>query len=139
MKASEFVWPVRVYYEDTDSGGVVYHTNYLKFMERARTEWLRSLGYEQDRLLKEHNVLFAVRSARVEFLRPACFNDRLLVSARLMRVGGASLDFEQTVRRDGAQPETLCTGHVRIACLAADHLRPCPLPARLAAEIRDVD
>jgi len=94
----------RVYYEDTDSGGVVYYANYLKFMERARTEWLRSLGFEQDELLKRDNILFAVRSISLDYLKPARFNDRLLVSAGIsarrrgqsqFRSGGASRQSRQ--------------------------------------------
>lgn len=87
-----FHWPVRVYYEDTDSGGVVYYANYLKFMERARTEWLRSLGFEQDVLNAQHGIIFAVRSVTVEYLRPARFNDLLSVGVRLgeRRAVGAS-------------------------------------------------
>lgn len=136
---NEFLWPARVYYEDTDSGGVVYYANYLKFMERARTEWLRRLGIEQDELLREERVIFAVRSVSLDYLKPAFFNDLLLISAHIVQRRGASLTFEQAVYRDGAQPETLCTGRVRVACLHADNLRPHPLPARLIAEIRDVD
>lgn len=136
---NEFLWPVRIYYEDTDSGGVVYYANYLKFMERARTEWLRHLGIEQDELLREERAIFAVRSVSLDFLKPAVFNDLLLISARIVQRRGASLTFEQAVYRDGGQSETLCTGHVRVACLHADNLRPRPLPARLVAEILDVD
>ncbi len=136
---NEFLWPARIYYEDTDSGGVVYYANYLKFMERARTEWLRHLGIEQDKLLREERVIFAVRSVSLDYLKPAFFNDLLLISARIVQRRGASLTFEQVVYRDGGQPETLCTGRVRVACLHADNLRPHPLPARLIAEIRDVD
>lgn len=136
---NEFLWPVRIYYEDTDKAGIVYYANYLKFMERARTEWLRHLGIEQDELLREERVIFAVRSANLDFLKPAYFNDLLLISARLAKYGGASLTFEQAVYRDGAQAETLCTGHVRIACLHADSMRPRPLPARVVAEFRNVD
>lgn len=140
---NEFLWPVRIYYEDTDNGGVVYYANYLKFMERARTEWLRHHGVEQDELLREERVIFAVRSASVDFLKPAHFNDLLLVSARPVKRGGASLTFEQTVYRDGVQAEILCTGRVRVACLGADDFRPRPLPARVAqvvlAELQDAD
>lgn len=135
---TEFIWPVRVYYEDTDSGGVVYYANYLKFMERARTEWLRSLGFEQDELLKRDNILFAVRSISLDYLKPARFNDRLLVSAGINARGHASLSFDQTVRRDSRESEILCTGQVRIACLAADTLRPQPLPKQLLTELSDV-
>ena len=78
-----FRMPLRVYYEDTDSGGVVYYANYLRFMERARTEWLRALGFEQDHLIRDEGILFAVRSASLEYHRPARFNDQLLVGVRL--------------------------------------------------------
>ena len=132
---TEFIWPVRVYYEDTDSGGVVYYANYLKFMERARTEWLRSLGFEQDQLLKRDNILFAVRSINLDYLKPARFNDRLLVSAKISARGHASLTFAQAVRREA---ENLCTGQVRIACLAADTLRPHALPPHMLTELPDV-
>ena len=95
----DFQWPVRVYYEDTDSGGVVYYANYLRFMERARTEWLRALGFEQDILIRDEGIIFAVRSASLEYLRPARFNDQLLVGVRLAESRRASLSFEQAVTR----------------------------------------
>lgn len=140
---NEFLWPIRIYYEDTDSGGVVYYANYLKFMERARTEWLRHLGIEQDELLREEKAIFAVRSVDVDFLKPAHFNDLLLVSTRLAKRGGASLTFEQTIRRDGVPSAILCTGRVRVACIHADDFSPRPLPARVAqvvaAELQDGD
>jgi acyl-CoA thioester hydrolase len=117
----EFIWPVRVYYEDTDHGGVVFYANYLKFMERARTEWLRSLGFEQDRLIDEERLIFAVRSVQLNYHRPARFNDSLEVSARVIKYGRASIDFEQQVRR---AEEVLCEGVVRLAALDATSFRP---------------
>src|SRR5690348_9504550 len=93
-----FTWPVRVYYEDTDLGGVVYHANYLRFMERARTEWLRSAGFEQDMLRDRLKVQFVVVEARIEFRRPARFNDELLVSVRPHSTGRASIEFDQDIR-----------------------------------------
>jgi acyl-CoA thioester hydrolase len=133
---SEFVWPVRVYYEDTDSGGVVYYANYLKFMERARTEYLRSLGYEQDELIRSDGVLFAVRSIAVEYLQPARFNQLLHVSARLTQARKASLMFDQQViRADDAERKPLCSAQVKIACLDAQTLRPQPIPRRLILEV----
>ncbi len=123
-----FSIPVRVYYEDTDAGGVVYYANYLKFMERALTEWLRSLGFEQHELLAREGVLFAVRSVRLEFEQPARFNDALEVTAQVVHRGGASLTFAQEVRR--AQV-TLCRGEVKIACLEAASFRPKPIPAQI--------
>ena len=130
---------MRVYYEDTDSGGVVYYANYLRFMERARTEWIRMLGFEQDRLIRDDGILFAVRSASLEYLRPARFNDLLNVSVRLVERRRASLAFEQVVSRLDDDSDILCTGSVRIACLTAESLEPTPIPAYLLEEIPDVD
>lgn len=130
-----FQWPVRVYYEDTDSGGVVYYANYLKFMERARTEYLRSLGFEQDRLQREAGILFAVRSVNIEYLRPARFNMQLEVSAQVVSAGRASLEFEQQVREAARVESLLCTGRIRIACLDAESFRPRVIPDYIAKEI----
>ncbi|MCK5092602.1 MAG: tol-pal system-associated acyl-CoA thioesterase [Gammaproteobacteria bacterium] len=135
----EFLWPVRIYYEDTDSGGVVYYANYLKYMERARTEWLRSLGFEQDQLINEQGVIFAVRSINVEYKKPARFNDLLQVSAELIERGGASLTFRQNVVNENKDnPEAdqlLCSGQIRIACLDAEKMHPCPIPEQIVTEI----
>lgn len=127
-----FVWPVRVYYEDTDSGGVVYYANYLKFMERARTEWLRSLGFEQDALIRDAGIIFAVRSVEAEYLRPARFNDALTVTAEVVHNGGASITFRQEVCRG---EEVLCRGKVKIASLDVQTLRPKPAPAGIIAAV----
>ncbi len=126
----EFCIPVRVYYEDTDSAGVVYYANYLKFMERARTEWFRSLGFEQDLLSKEEGVVFAVRSVQVEYLQPAHFNELLEVTATITEQGPMSCTFEQVVRRAGPkpEPEPVSKGVVRIACLDASTLKPHLIP-----------
>jgi acyl-CoA thioester hydrolase len=132
-----FTWPVRVYYEDTDAGGVVFYANYLRFMERARTEWLRSLGFEQDALREHDRVLFAVRGVSVEYLRPARFNDLLRVTAALARSGRAGLDFEQEVRRE-TDGTLCCRGLVKVACVSADDFRPRRIPDKLLAEIADV-
>ena len=129
----EFSWPIRVYYEDTDSGGVVYHSNYLNFMERARTEWLRSLGFEQDSLINEHNCIFAVHSMQLNFRRPAKFNDALLVESKIIKSSGASLVFEQKVMRDG---ELLCDAVVKVASLDAQRFRPMSMPKILLMEIQ---
>ncbi|MDB2705522.1 tol-pal system-associated acyl-CoA thioesterase [Pseudomonadota bacterium] len=130
---TEFEWPIRVYYEDTDSGGVVYHSNYLNFMERARTEWLRSMGFEQDILIAEHNCLFAVHSMQLNFKRPAKFNDALLVRSRLVKAVGARMEFEQKIYRD---TELLCEATVKIACLDASRFRPMIIPPFLLMEIQ---
>jgi acyl-CoA thioester hydrolase len=130
---SEFLWPVRVYYEDTDIGGVVYHANFLKFMERARTEWLRDLGYQQDDL-QQAGIVFAVHSASLEFLRPGRFNESLEVSVVPVRCGPASLTFAQEVRR-ASDAEVLCRAQVKIACVDFA-FRPRPIPTELRMEIR---
>jgi acyl-CoA thioester hydrolase len=135
---TDFTWPVRVYYEDTDHGGVVYYANYLKFMERARTEWLRTRGVEQDRLIQELGVLFAVRSAQLDYLKPGRFNQQLLVSAQVVETGKASLTFEQAVTlQTGGEDngEVLCRGQIKIACVDAGSLRPRAIPTAIRQEI----
>ena len=127
-----FSIPVRVYYEDTDAGGVVYHSNYLNFMERARSEWLRALGFEQDELLREHGVIFAVSSVSVAFHKPARFNELLAVTVALDRRGAASLTLKQEVRRGD---EVLASGEVRIACLDAQRFAPVAIPKHVADSV----
>jgi len=126
-----FTIPVRVYWEDTDAGGVVYYANYLKFMERARSEWLRALGIDQERLQREERLQFVVVEANVRYHRPARFDDELVVSVTLGTLRGASVEMGQEVRRDG---ELLVSATVRAACIDADTLKPRPLPKRLAAQ-----
>ncbi|NIR60393.1 MAG: tol-pal system-associated acyl-CoA thioesterase [Gammaproteobacteria bacterium] len=130
----EFHWPVRVYYEDTDAGGVVYYANYLKFMERARTEWLRRLGFEQDRLREEAGVVFAVHTVHVRYLHPARFNELLHVTVKIAEQGRTSLAFEQDVRAAAGEP-LFCTGSVRVVCLDVTRLRPHAIPQRLLQEL----
>ncbi|MFL6711584.1 MAG: tol-pal system-associated acyl-CoA thioesterase [Sulfurifustis sp.] len=129
-----FAITIRIYYEDTDAVGIVYYANYLKFMERARTEWLRSLGFNQDELARD-GVIFAVRSARIEFLKPARFNDVIEVNVRIADRGGASMTFIQTIRSGGV---TLCEAETRVASLDATTLAPRPLPAALASRLNEV-
>ncbi|MGD8910053.1 MAG: tol-pal system-associated acyl-CoA thioesterase [Chromatiales bacterium] len=135
---NRFIWPVRVYYEDTDSGGVVYYANYLKFMERARTEWLRSIGFEQDQLLTQEGIIFAVRSVDVGYHQPARFNDALEVTASLAAKGHASLTFHQEVFRVD-DSRVLCSGRIKIACVEMKSMRPTPIPKSLLLEFPDVD
>jgi acyl-CoA thioester hydrolase len=129
---NEFNWSIRVYYEDTDAGGVVYYANYLHFMERARTEWLRSIGYEQDRLIRDENLIFAVRRASIDYHKPARFNDMLDINTILQKKRGASLDIGHTVKNQ--QGEILCHAKVKIACLNAETMRPRPLPDHILSE-----
>ena len=131
----EFIWQARVYYEDTDSGGVVYYANYLKFLERARTEWLRSFGIQQDELAKQDGLIFAVRSVQLEYVKPAKFNDLLDVSVAISKAGKASLTFDQTICQAEGEKQLLCTGQVKIACLTADTLRPQAIPEKISREI----
>lgn len=130
----QFHWPVRVYYEDTDAGGVVFYANYLKFFERARTEMLRAMGYEQDRLRDDAGIIFVVRSVQVDYLLPARFNEQITVSAELTEAKKASLTFHQTVVRDHA---LLCRADVRIACLDCQSLRPTAIPGNLFERLRN--
>ncbi|MDD4906369.1 tol-pal system-associated acyl-CoA thioesterase [Methylobacter tundripaludum] len=123
-----FMWPVRVYYEDTDAGGVVFYANYLKFFERARTEMLRAMGYEQDELIANEGIIFVVRSVQVDYLSPARFNEQLQVSAKVSLAKKASLTFEQVITRSD---DVLCKGSVRIACLDAQTMRPKAIPETL--------
>jgi len=129
-----FNWSVRVYYEDTDSAGIVYHASYLRFLERARTEWLRKLGFELPVLTSDHQVLFTVSRMRIDYLRPAYFNDLLQVSLALTRMGGASFVLDQSVGR--APRELICRAEVRIACVDATTLRPRPIPHAVGMELK---
>ncbi len=125
MNNTAFAFPVRIYYEDTDAGGVVYHANYLRFMERARTEWLRTHGYELNRLEQDYGFLFAVRSANIEYLQPARLNDLLSVKVFIARAGKASLDIDHEVYREDI---LLCRARIKLAGLAVDSFRPMALP-----------
>ena len=122
----QFTWPARVYWEDTDAGGVVYYANYLKFLERARTEWLSALGLEQDRLARQEGVVFVVRRVEADYLRPARFNDRLVVESRLERLNRASLVMAQRVSR---AEEVLLEAVVKVACVAHPDFRPAKIPS----------
>ncbi len=129
-----YTLPVRVYWEDTDAGGVVYYANYLRFLERARSEWLRTLGIDQARLLRDERLQFVVVEANIRYHRPAKFDDELVVSAGLESLGGASVTFAQEIRRGTAAGELLVSATVRAACIASDTLKPRPLPKVLASQ-----
>ena len=130
-----FAWPVRVYYEDTDAGGVVYYANYLKFAERARTEWLRALGFEQTDLAEVHGVVFVVRAFAIEYVKPARFDDALRVTVELIKVGAGQIDLFQRVIRDD---EALATAQVKIVCVKLQTMRPTRLPAAVSAKLHSV-
>ena len=124
----------RIYWEDTDAGGVVYYANYLKFMERCRTEWLRALGIDQHRLRAERQMQFAVVSVTVDFLRPALLDDEIIVTAELQRLAGATILFKQTILRGDAQ---LIDAATRVACLDSGSLKPRAIPKDLFTEWRN--
>ena len=128
-----FSWPVRVYFEDTDSGGVVYYANYLKFFERARTEWLRSLDVGQQTLIETSQVMFVVAGVEVDYLVPARLDDDLKITVVIERLGRASLEFVQQVWR-GA--DLLVTGRVKVACVDSKTLRPQPFPKEVLEKIK---
>ncbi|OZA31154.1 MAG: tol-pal system-associated acyl-CoA thioesterase [Hydrogenophilales bacterium 17-61-9] len=121
-----FRWPVRVYWEDTDAGGVVYYANYLKFMERARTEWLRALGFEQNELRRSAGVMFVVRRVEVDYLAPARLNDEIDVGVSVHAIGRASLSVKQTLARG---PVRLVSAQVRLACVDASNFKPVKIPS----------
>ncbi|MDP1654195.1 MAG: tol-pal system-associated acyl-CoA thioesterase [Rhodocyclaceae bacterium] len=123
-----FSFPVRVYYEDTDTAGIVYYAGYLRFMERGRTEWLRALGVEQIRLAQEAGLVFAVRSLNIEYLKPARLDGLLAVVTELTLPGRAQITLSQRIERAG---ETLVEASVRIACLDAKKMKPAALPEEI--------
>jgi acyl-CoA thioester hydrolase len=131
-----FSWPTRVYWEDTDAGGVVYHAQYLAFMERARTEWLRARGKGQQLLRGEHDLVFAVRAMRVDFRQPARLDDRLDIAVSLRQCRRASLVFAQAIHCDG---RLLVDAEVRVAALNASDFRPRALPDTLYDELKKLE
>jgi acyl-CoA thioester hydrolase len=130
---SEFRWPLRVYYEDTDAGGVVYHTGYIRYFERARTEWLRALGFSQKQLVEEEGVLFTVVDLEIRFRKPARLDDEVQVLTSARASGGASMSFEQAVV--SATGEVLAAGNVKVACVDAASFKPRRLPEQLIARL----
>jgi acyl-CoA thioester hydrolase len=123
-----------VYWEDTDAGGVVYYANYLKFMERCRTEWLRAMGVDQQRLRSERRLQFVVANVSVDFLRPAVLHDEIIVTAELQRLTGATIVFKQTIMRG---VEQLIDATARVACLDSGTLKPRAIPKDLFMEWRN--
>lgn len=134
MSRAPFIHPVRVYWEDTDAGGVVYHAQYLAFLERARTEWLRSFGAGQEALRHDQDLVFAVRAMRIDFRAPARLDDALDVSVAVRAVRGASLVFAQAIHRGGA---LLLDAEVRVAALHASDFRPTAIPQALQDELSE--
>ena len=135
-----FEFPIRVYWEDTDASGRVFHVNYLKFFERARTEWLRSLGIAQQNLREQTGGIFVVTSAQLEYLRPARLDDQLIVTAKLQSAGRASLTIEQQallVNPDNQanEPQRLSKGFIRIGWVDGTSMRPARIPNRILEQL----
>ena len=129
-----FAWPVRVYYEDTDLQGVVYYANYFRYMERSRTEWLRSLGVEQDRLLAEERRYFVVVDTYARFVKPARFNEMLVATSRLKELTRATFTIEQNIYRETQDGELLVEGMIKAAYVDADTQRPLKIPVSIFEE-----
>ena len=129
-------WPVRVYYEDTDAGGVVFYANYLKFMERGRTEWLRTFGIHQQALAHSTGIAFVVSQLNMRYFLPARLDDSLIIQTLITQVGRASLHFAQRVLR---QQQTLAEGQIRVGCVDLKSMKPTALPASLHRKIVNSD
>jgi acyl-CoA thioester hydrolase len=127
-----FSYPVRVYYQDTDTGGVVYHATYLNFMERARYEWLREMGFPVNSLIQEHKIIFMVRSLSIEYFKPAVLDDQLHVTVQVTEVGRSRITLFQQVLRDHVM---LVSAVIHAVCVSVNNLRPARLPAPLRQKI----
>tara|TARA_B100000035_G_C20941404_1_gene527720 strand:- start:365 stop:775 length:411 start_codon:yes stop_codon:yes gene_type:complete len=120
-----FKWGVRIYFEDTDSGGVVYHSNYLKFMERARTEWLRSLNLNQAELKKKDKIMFVVAKVDINYIKPARFNDQLTIETIVDKIGASKVNLTQDIYRNS---DLFTSAKVNIACLNSNNFKPQRIP-----------
>lgn len=141
---SEFDWKIRVYYEDTDAGGVVFYANYLKFFERARTEWLRSFGFQQQNLAETSDTIFVVKSTSVDYLSPARLDDELKLTVVVEKFRNASIEFFQEAWRipaagDPAGATLLARGRITVVCVGAKSFRPQAIPPSLLAQIKGTD
>jgi acyl-CoA thioester hydrolase len=130
---SVFSWTVRVYYEDTDAGGIVFYANYLKFFERARTEWLRAQGIAQHDMRAQHGAIFVVKSAAIDYHAPAKLDDEITLTLRIEKLGRASVQFLQEAHCGAA---LLASAHVKVGCVDGVALKPRPLPADVAAKMQ---
>jgi acyl-CoA thioester hydrolase len=128
-----FTWTIRVYYEDTDAGGIVFYANYLKFFERARTEWLRALGVHQQELIEQHGAMFVVKNASIDYHAPAKLDDVITLTLSIEKLGRASVQFVQQASRG---PALLASARVKVGCIDRAALKPRPLPDAVAAKMR---
>jgi len=132
-KSKVFALPIRAYFQDTDAGGVVYHASYVNFMERARTEWLRTHGYSNAGLMKEFGVVFVVRSLKLDYFKPALLDDLLEVTAQIKEIGRSRLNLLQEVRRNG---EVLTEGEVHLVCVSLEGFKPVSVPEALRKQLK---
>ena len=129
----EFTWQIRVYYEDTDAGEVIFYANYLKFMERARTEWLRKIGFDHKILKEKYELLFAVKNLTIDYIKPGHLDDLLTVTSELLDSRKASLTFGQNIKNENN--ELLSEAKVKIACINSKTLKASPMPDKLILEL----
>ncbi len=129
----EFIWQIRVYYEDTDAGKVIFYANYLKFMERARTEWLRKIGFDHKILKEKYELLFAVKNLTIDYIKPGHLDDLLTVTSELLDSRKASLTFGQNIKNENN--ELLSEAKVKIACINSKTLKASPMPDKLILEL----
>jgi acyl-CoA thioester hydrolase len=134
--AKPFEWPIRVYYEDTDAQGVVYYANYFRFMERARTEWLRALGVDMVAMMERDRRIFVVTETSAEFLAPARLDDQIIATAGLSELTRATFNIEQNIYLDNPERKLLLRSHVRAALLNVDTMRPVRVPASIFEETK---
>lgn len=141
---SDFTWTIRVYYEDTDAGGVVFYANYLKFFERARTEWLRAAGIGQFDMTQTHGVMFVVKSTALDYHAPARLDNELKLTVVVEKMGRASVQFVQeawriTQNENGEQRELLATGRIKVGCVDTERFRPAEIPQQVLTSIRGLE
>ena len=140
QKPNAFTIPVRIYYEDTDAGGVVYYANYLKFLERCRTEWLRAIGHDQADLLRDPGIAFVVRSVELEYLKPARLDEQLSVDLRIEKITRSQLFFQQRIRRANPRAkdgwDELLRGAIQVVCVNAAAMKIVSIPEGLRAALR---
>jgi len=129
----EFIWQIRVYYEDTDAGEVIFYANYLKFMERARTEWLREIGFDHKILKEKYKLLFAVKNLTIDYIKPGYLDDLLTITSKLVESRKASLIFQQNIKNENN--ELLSQADVKIACINANTLKALSMPEELLMEL----
>ncbi len=132
----EFTWPIRVYYEDTDAAGVVYHSNYLKYMERARTEWLRTIGFSQQSLDEKSGLIIVIMEMDIKFSKPARLDDLLEVKSQLVKITGTSFMFDQSIQKSN---DIICAARVKDVCLDKLTFKPQRIPADLKLELNHVN